>query len=635
MARAVRDSASMFAAPVVERSERPDGSLLLRARQPLEPYARCTGEYLERWAREAPERAFLMQRSAGGTWQGLTYESALEQMQRVAAWLLQQRLSAERPVAILSENSVEHGLLTLACLHIGVPVAPISPAYSLSSKDFSKLKATFEVVRPGLIYAADAARFGAALAAVRHLHSARLVVAAGSTPSDVAVGFDELTAARDSRQVERAFAEVSPATIAKLMFTSGSADEPKAVIVTQRMLCSNQQAIAQLWPFLADPPVLVDWLPWHHTFGGNHNFNLNLRNGGTLYIDDGRPLPGAPFERTLQNLREVAPTLVFNVPRAFGLLVSALQADLALREKFFSRLRLLFYAAAGLPQHVWEALQRLAADTLGRAVPIVSSWGLTETAPAATSCHYQAQCSGVVGLPIPGSELKLVPTADKFEARVRGPNVTPGYWKRQQLTEEGFDEEGFLKTGDAMRFVDPHHPELGLVFDGRLGEDFKLSTGTWVSVGALRLKAIAVLDPVAQDVVVTGHDRDEIGLLIFPDLEACRKLCAEQRTDALPEILDSAPVRQRVQSGLGELERTGTGSSTHATRALFVLEPPSVDAGEITDKGYINQRAVLTRRAALVERLYRNPIDPGVIALSVRTGGDDLGLRQRQPPEIR
>ena len=636
MTRARRDSSSMFAAPIVERRELPDGALLLRTRQPLEPYARCTGEYLERWARESPERPFLMQRSARGTWQGLTYGEALDRVQRVASWLLAQSLSAERPVAILSENSVEHGLLTLACLHIGVPVAPISPAYSLASKDFSKLKSTFEVVRPGLIYAADAARFGAALAAVRGLHSAPIVVAAEATASDAAVSFAALTTARPTTHVERAFAEVSPDTIAKLMFTSGSADEPKAVIVTQRMLCSNQQAIAQLWPFLAEPPVLVDWLPWHHTFGGNHNFNLNLRNGGTLFIDDGRPLPGSPFERTLRNLREVAPTLFFNVPRAFDLLVGTLEADVALREKFFSRLQLLFYAAAGLPQHLWEALQRLSTDTLGRAVPMVSSWGLTETAPAATSCHYQAQCSGVVGLPIPGSELKLVPAAEKLEARVRGPNVTPGYWKRPKLTEECFDEDGFLKTGDAMRFVDPDHPELGLVFDGRLGEDFKLSTGTWVSVGALRLRAIAALAPVAQDVVVTGHDRDEIGLLIFPNLEACRKLCGDQPGDfAAPEVLSGAAVRERVRSGLAELERTSAGSSTHATRALLLLESPTVDSGEMTDKGYINQRAVLTRRAALVESLYRTPIDPRVIALAARTGGGDRSLLPRQPSEVR
>jgi feruloyl-CoA synthase len=627
MTRPLRDAASLFAAPGVDKLERADGAVLLRSRAPLEAYARCTGEYLEHWARTAPERAFLLQRQASG-WKGVTYGQAREQVYRVAAWLLEQDVSAERPVAILSENSIEHALLTLACLHIGVPVAPISPAYSLVSRDFGKLRAIFEMLRPGLVYAPDAAAFGAALAAVRPLHSGRVLVAEGTSSADC-VGFEALKAPRDTRPVERAFADVSPATVAKLMFTSGSTDEPKGVINTQRMLCSNQQAVAQLWPFLDDPPVLVEWLPWHHTFGGNHNFNLNLRNGGTLYIDDGRPVPGAHFDRTLRNLREISPSIFFNVPRAYDLLVAALRKDAALREQFFRRLQLIFYAAAALPQHLWEALEGLSLDTLGHTVPMVSSWGLTETAPAATTCLYHARHSGVVGLPLPGCELKLVPTAEKLEARVRGPNVMPGYWKRPKLTRECFDEEGFLKTGDAMRFVDPARPELGLLFDGRLGEDFKLSTGTWVSVGALRQRAIAALEPVAQDVVVTGHDRDEIGLLIVPNLEACRKLCGAPNEVSASSVLERAPVRERVSAGLAALERTGIGSSTYACRALLMLEPPTVDAGEITDKGYINQRAVLTRRVLLVETLYRNPIDPSVIVL-VRADGQQ-GTRSAPP----
>jgi feruloyl-CoA synthase len=615
MTRASRDATTMFASPGVDRLERPDGTVLLRSRQPLQAYARCTGEYLEHWASVAPERAFLMQRSASNLWEGVTYRQAHEQVRAVAGWLLEQNLSAERPVVILSENSVEHGVLTLACLHAGIPVAPISPAYSLMSRDFTKLRTIFELLRPGLVYVTNAERFGPALAATNASHSARIVVSEGSAADASLVGFETLKAPRDTRHVDRAFADVSPDTIAKFMFTSGSTDEPKAVINTQRMLCSNQQAVAQVWPFLAEPPVLVDWLPWHHTFGGNHNFNLNLRNGGTLYIDDGRPLPGAPFERTLRNLREIAPTLVFNVPRAFDLLVLALRKEPQLRKQFFSRLRLLFYAAAALPQHIWDALEGLAAETLGETLPIVSSWGLTETAPAATSCLYHATHAGVVGVPIPGCELLLVPVADKLEVRVRGPNVTPGYWKRPELTRQSFDAEGFFKTEDAMRFVDRTRPDLGLMFDGRLGEDFKLSTGTWVSVGALRLKAIAALEPVAQDVVVTGHDRDEIGFLIFPNLEACRRLCDDERGDAA-SVLGSSAVRERVGAGLVALERAGIGSSTYACRALLLLEPPTVDAGEITDKGYINQRAVLSRRAALVDLLHRNPLDPSVIPLA-------------------
>jgi feruloyl-CoA synthase len=342
---------------------------------------------------------------------------------------------------------------------------------------------------------------------------------------------------------------------------------------------------------------------------------LILKHGGTLYIDGGRPVP-KKFDETLANLREVAPTISCNVPRAYDLLVTALQSEPALRERFFSRMQLIFYAAAALPQHTWEALEALSLATLGRKLPMVSSWGLTETAPMATSCHFPADRSGVIGVPIPGCELKLVACAGKLEARVRGPNVTPGYWKRPDLTAKFFDAEGFFKTGDSVRFIDPEHPERGLLFDGRLGEDFKLSTGTWVSVGALRIKAIAALAPIAQDVVVTGHDRDEVGFLIFPNIEACQQLY-DDASEAAPvtSILSREPVRARVVEGLRALERAGGGSSSYATRALLLEEPPSIDANEVTDKGYINQRAVLQNRAPLVEKLYQTPTEASVISL--------------------
>jgi feruloyl-CoA synthase len=607
------EATAMFAPAAVDVVERADGSVLLRSREALKPYERCLGIYLQRWAHDAPARPFLMERAREGAWRGVTYREALERVRRIGTWLLGRNLSAQRPVMVLSENSVEHGLLSLACLHVGIPVAPISPAYSLLSRDFGKLRKIVEALTPGVIYVADQRRFAGALAAVRGLHDATIVTGDPS-PSDGAVAFAALTEQVDLAAVDTAFAALAPETIAKFLFTSGSTDEPKAVINTQRMLCSNQQAISQLWPFLAEPPVLVDWLPWHHTFGGNHNFNLTLCNGGTLYIDGGRPVPG-DFDTTLRNLREIAPTVVFNVPRAYDLLASALRSDSALRERFFSRVRLLFYAAAGLPQHVWDALKTLAQETLGREVPMVSSWGLTETAPAATSCHYRAERAGVVGLPIPGCELKLVRVGQKFEARVRGPNVTPGYWKRRSSTAETFDEEGFFKTGDAMRFVDPSRPERGLLFDGRLHENFKLSTGTWVHVGALRLRALAALAAVAHDVVVTGHDRDEIGLLIFPNLDACRSLCGLARDAAPADVVGHAAVRSKIAAGLEALASTGSGSSTHAARALLMAEPPSIDADEVTDKGYINQRAVLLRRAAYVERLYGRPRDPAVVLL--------------------
>ncbi len=614
MTPAEDEPAPLFAAPAVETMRRPDGAVLFRSRHVLNEYGRSVGEHLERWAREAPARRFLMERGPSGAWRGVTYREALEQVHGIGAWLLEQDLSAERPVMVLSENSVEHGALMLACLHVGIPVASISPAYSLLSADFAKLLQVVETLRPGVIYVADPARFGPALAAVRHLHDATIVVGSAREPAGGAVSFEELATRRPSTAVERAFAAVSPDTVAKFMFTSGSTDEPKAVINTQRMLCSNQQAILQLWPFLEEPPVLVDWLPWHHTFGGNHNFNLTLWNGGTLYIDRGRPVPGG-FDETLANLRDVPPTVVFNVPRAYDLLVAALRGDRALSLRFFSRLRLIFYAAAALPQHLWDSLNALSVNTLGRPVPLVSSWGLTETAPAATSCHYQARRTGVVGLPMPGSELKLVPTGDKLEARVRGPNVTPGYWKRPDLTASAFDDEGFFRTGDAVEFVDPEHPELGLLFDGRLGENFKLSTATWVHVGVLRLKAIAALAPVAQDVVVAGHGRDQVGLLVVPQLDACRRLSSLPDDAAPADVLEHPSVRHRVVRGLQALAESGGGSSTYATRALVLTEPLSIDTGELTDKGYVNQRAVLTRRATLVERLYETPLDASVITL--------------------
>lgn len=615
-------SEDLFASPAV-RVLRREHDTLLSSRHSLGPYARCSGELLESWARRAPEHAFVLERREAG-WRGLGYGEMLQQVRRVGAWLLKRGLSAQRPVAILSENSVQHAVLSLACLHVGVPVAPISPAYSLLSKDFGKLKSIVRSLRPGLVYVNDHARFAPALAALADTYPG--LVVSGDVSSNAGVEtFEALTlAVDDGGAVDRAFASVKPDTVAKVMFTSGSTSEPKGVINTQRMLCSNQQAIAQIWRLLSHPPLLLDWLPWHHTFGGNHNFNIVLFNGGTLYIDHGRPVPGQ-FDATLANLREVAPTLSLNVPRAYDMLVSALRAEPALCERFFSRLELMFYAGAALPQHLWESLRNLARQTLGHDLPMVSSWGLTETAPTATVGHFQPDRAGVVGLPLPGCELKLVPIGDKTEVRVRGPNVTPGYLGRADLTESSFDDEHFFKTGDAVRFVDPELPERGLLFDGRLGEDFKLSTATWVNVGALRLEAIVALAPVAQDVVVTGHDRDEIGLLIFPNLAGCRRLCGGRADDAPPRpLLEHPEVRAHVAACLARIARDRTGSSTCPRRALLLAEPASIDAGEITDKGYINQCTVLGRRAGLVETLYREPLHPDVITAPATTAPERL-----------
>ena len=561
-----------YAPALVDVERRRDGSMLLRSPQPLGTYARCAGVWLADWADKAPHRAFLAERSADG-WRKVTYRDALAAVRRIGAALLERGLDAERPLAILSDNSVDHALLALGAMHVGIPVAPISPAYSLMSKDHAKLKAIFELLRPGLVYAADPAKFAPALAAV----------GAQATP------MAELLQASPTARADAAFAQVGPDTVAKILFTSGSTGSPKGVINTQRMMCANQQMWAQMWPFLEDrPPVLVEWLPWNHTFGGNGTFNLTLRNGGTLYVDGGKPVPGL-IEATARNLKEVAPTMYFNVPRGFDLLLPFLEGDAALRRNFFSDLDLIFYAGAALPQNLWERIEQLALAEKGGRLAMLSAWGSTETAPKAVGVHYHIDRAGVIGLPAPGCTIKLVPADGKLEARVRGPNVTPGYFKRPDLTKQAFDEEGFYRIGDALKFADPADPAKGLVFDGRVAEDFKLSTGTWVHTGAVRVKLIAAGNPVIQDAVITGHDRDAVGALVFLSPAA---------RDLAPEA-----IRARLAAALQSLAAEG-GSSMHPTRLMAMAEPPSIDLGEITDKGYINQRAVLENRAALVEELY-------------------------------
>ena len=559
-------------APPAVNVERRAGNLYLRSPQKLAPRARCVTEWLVRWSDKAPERTFLAERKGDG-WRKITYREAYGAVRRIGQALLERGLNAERPVAILSDNSIEHALLALGAMHVGIPAAPISPAYSLMSQDFGKLKHIFQLLKPGLVFAADAAKFAPALAAVE-AQSASVAEMLETNPGSI---------------LEREYAKVRGETIAKILFTSGSTGMPKGVINTHSMLCANQQQLAQCWPFVEDrPPVVVDWLPWNHTFGGNHNFNLILRNGGTLYIDGGKPLP-ALVETTVRNLADVSPTLYFNVPRGYDLLLPYLERDEKLRQSFFRELDVLFYAAASLPQNLWDRLKRLS----GARVAFLSAWGSTETSPLATSVHFHMDRPGVIGLPIPECELKLVPCAGKLEVRVRGPNVMPGYYKGEGLTREAFDDEGFYRIGDAVKFADADDPAKGIVFDGRVAEDFKLTSGTWVHVGALRVKLIAAADPLIQDAVITGHDRQEIGALVF--LSAAAK--------------DRSDVRERLQAALGKLAAEG-GSSMHPRRLLVMTEPPSIDANEITDKGYINQRAVLERRAALVEKLY--------------TGGEDV-----------
>ncbi|MES5488324.1 feruloyl-CoA synthase [Bradyrhizobium sp. INPA03-11B] len=592
---------SLFATPAIVADRRGDGSILVRSTTPLKESTRCVGDWLEHWARQAPDRIFLGERaSVEAPWSTVGYRDALRIVRRAASWVLAQRLSTERPLVILSDNGIDHALFALAAQHVGVPSAAISPAYSLMSKDFDKLKGMISLLDPGAIYVAGTKPFAAALAAIRPLH--RAVIVSGNPEDADALAFRAIAATPESPDVAKAFAAVTPDTIAKFLFTSGSTGTPKAVINTQRMLTSSQQAKAQTWTFLeraGEELIILDWLPWSHTFGANHNFNLVLRNGGTLYIDGGKPAPGL-FATSLANLRSVVPTVYFNVPRGFDMLIAALRTDEKLRRKFFEGTKFAFYAGAALPQNLWDALEELSLQTVGRKLPMVSAWGSTETSPLATDCHFLAKRSGNIGVPIPGTELKLVPSGDKLEVRVRGPNVTPGYWKAPELTAEAFDDEGFYKIGDAVTFADPDRPDLGLFFDGRVAEDFKLNSGTWVSVGTLRVAGIAALAPLAQDIVVTGHGRDEVRFLVFPNHAACRSL-AELPESADPrEVISHPAVRSAIGQGLAKLKAQGGHSSGHATRALLLAEPASVDGGEITDKGYINQRAVLTRRAAAV-----------------------------------
>jgi feruloyl-CoA synthase len=600
---AARRAHDLFAIPQIAAERRGDGSILLRSTEPLGGYARCVGDWLGHWARKAPDRIFLGERAvANAPWTTVSYAEALSRVRAVASWLLAQGLSTERPVAVLSDNSIDHALLALAAMHVGVPVASISPAYSLMSRDFDKLKSMVALLDPGAIYVSSTAQFAPALAAISPLHSAALIgggVHQGATP------FAEIAATQADASVDAAFAAVTPDTVAKLLFTSGSTGAPKAVINTQRMLTSSQQAKAQTWPFLENASselTILDWLPWSHTFGANHNFNLVLRNGGSLYIDGGKPAPGL-FANSLANLRSITPTVYFNVPRGFDMLIAAMREDEALRRRFFGGVKFAFYAGAALPQNLWDALRDMSLETIGRPLTMVSAWGSTETSPLATDCHFQAERSGNIGVPIPGTELKLVPASDKLEVRVRGPNVTPGYWKAPEQTAQAFDEEGFYQIGDAVKFADPDRPGLGLFFDGRVAEDFKLNSGTWVSVGTLRVAGIAALAPLAQDIVVCGHGGDEVRFLVFPNFAACRARAGLPESASAEDIIRHEKVRRAVGEGLARLKAQGGGSSAHATRALLLVEPPSVDGGEITDKGYINQRAVLTRRAAQVSRL--------------------------------
>jgi feruloyl-CoA synthase len=484
-----------------------------------------------------------------------------------------------------------------------VPFCPVSPAYSLISTDYVRLAHIVRKIRPALVYVDSREPFGPALEAL-DLQGSELVCSSGLTGSAAGTPFSSLLATAPSLDVVGRAAAISSADIAKILFTSGSTGQPKGVVNTHGMLAANQQMLRQCWPFLAhSPPVLLDWLPWHHTFGGNHNFNMVLRNGGTLFVDHGRPT-AALIERTVENLRDVSPNLYFSVPAGYSMLLPYLEKDEALARHFLRDLRLFFSAAAALSQDIWDRLARLALAHLGRRLPIVAGWGSTETAPLATAVHFPVQRADVIGLPVPGVEVKLAPMGAKFELRVRGPNVTPGYHQAPDLTREAFDDEGFYRTGDAGKLLDPEVPEKGLVFDGRLAENFKLATGTWVHAGVLRTAVLAACAPVLQDLVICGEERAEVGILAWPNVSACRDLLGGTAPTEPAALVRAPQVVEAVLRGVRAHNRDHAGASMRIGRVRLLAEPPSMDADDITDKGYVNARAVRERRAELVDELF-------------------------------
>jgi feruloyl-CoA synthase len=604
-----------FAPAEVNVEATPDGGYILSSPQPLAPYEENLGVMLRRWAKEDPHRTFLGERGSDGAWRLVSYGHAGRLADSIAQALLDRGLGPERPMMILSGNSISHALLMLGGFIAGVPVVPVSAAYSLLSNDFAKLKTIFTEVCPGLIFCEDGTTFSRALQALEPA-SVEVVVKDGTVDGIPTTSFSTLTETTPTKRVEEAFAAVSSTTIAKILFSSGSTGFPKGVLNTHGMLCANQQMMAQLWPFMGKtPPVLVDWLPWSHTFGGNHNLNMVLKRGGTLYVDGGKPVPGQ-VQKTVQNLAEVSPTVYFNVPAGFAMLLPYLERDEELRRNFFKKLQLIFYAAAALPQDIWQRLEAVSVLATGRKVAMTSSWGATETAPAVTSAHFPIDKAGVIGLPLPGVLLKMVPNGAKLELRVKGPNVTPGYFNRPDLTAAAFDSDGFYKIGDAGVFVDQAEPKKGIVFNGRIAEDFKLSTGTWVHVGALRVGVLDAAAPVVQDALVAGHDREYVAILAWPNIQGCRDLCGDTAGDRpVEELLRSLELVDYLRKTLKAYNAVQEGSSASIRRIMLMTEPPSIDANEITDKGYINQRAALERRKALVERLYAENPGPEVVVL--------------------
>jgi len=592
-----------FGDPSVSIDRRDDGTLYLRPKAALGEYPRRLTDRLHLWASADPNRIFMAERDTGGGWRQITYAQLLDASRRIASSLLARDLSAERPIVILSGNSIDHALLAFGALYAGIPFCPVSPAYSLVSKDFGKLGFVMKLLTPGLVFADDATKFADALSA-NVSDQIEIVASQGGVPGRHVTSLAELLATPEHPGLDAAHDAIGPDTIAKFLLTSGSTGNPKAVVNTQRMICANQVMIRETMAFLKDePPVIVDWLPWNHTFGGNHNIGLTLYNGGSMYLDAGKPMPGG-IEETVRNLREISPTVYFNVPKGYESLLPYLRDDAALRWKFFRRLQAMFFSGAALSPFVWNSLDELAVRETGFRVPMLTGLGATETAPFFMSVRPATSRSGHVGLPVPGNDAKLVPNNGKLEVRAKGPNVTPGYWRQQELTAAAFDEEGFYKFGDAIKPVDPSDFSAGFDFDGRIAEDFKLASGTWVSVGPLRARFVAACAPLVRDVVIAGINRDEVSALVILDLDGCRLVNPALPQGDLAATASDPLIRAAFRERLTKFLATSTGSSTRIARAMLLDAPLSIDLGEVTDKGSINQRAVLDHRSRLIDELY-------------------------------
>jgi feruloyl-CoA synthase len=587
---------NIFGPNTTKKTIQKDSSILIELEQSLAEFPEKITEKLIHWAENTPDEIFLARKNNEGIWQNLNYNE-----KNIAQFILDQNFQPHETIVILSENSIEHALLALAAMHVGIPYSPISQAYSLVSEDFGKLKHCLALMTPKLIFAQSGKVYEKALLFAKTMFPEAIIV---SVEDSSGIDFSTLIQTESTESVTKAFDKINADSVAKILFTSGSTGFPKGVINTQRMWCANLQQITQMFPFMQSvPPVFIDWLPWNHTFGGNHNFGLALYNGGTLYIDEGKPTSKG-IENTVQNLREISPTIYFNVPKGFEMLIPYLENEHELRINFFKNLRFIFYAGASLAQPIWNRLEELSIETTGKKIPIITGLGCTESGPSAMFANWEGSFSGLLGVPVAGMQVKLVQDGDKMEARYKAPNVTIGYWRDEKATQNAFDHEGYYITGDAVKFLDENDPSKGLVFDGRIAEDFKLSTGTWVNVGILKAKVIAEGSPIVQDVVIAGLDKEFVSAILFLNVDACRKLTNHSIEISQEEVFQHQEIQNFITELLENLEKKATGSATSIVKAIIALEPPSIDLGEITDKGSLNQRAVLKHRAQLVEEMY-------------------------------